>query len=543
MLGHYLSTNAIFMLKGKFTIYIILMLAMSGCYKDHDIKEEETHIEETAVYINTNIVGKVENHKGDLIDNYKLKVGIDEYKIDKEFFNISLQGVRKKGQIIKAIKDDHTIGLSTMVIVENDYNKVIIDQLQESKMISGAGSFQIQLTEEITLSGNNKDTNIHLGYTKMEYDVAAYGQYGELLITTDAELIVIEGFSEEDYTIDHKNLRGRDLFESMEGQWKMIIQNPDRESLQNLKAGDYLLAASSPATLIQGSVNSDDKKITYLSMEGRSAYHTYSTYSTLSGQYVMLTPKNNEARVSCNNICGEEIYTTSIEVADKFQQVNIDCNGIEDQVYHLQTTVLNCQGSPAVNPIIILGQSEMTEEYIFDDGNVDHWLVGCQEDLMVSALDSQSHGSSPILKWDRSLKGDLGYLSSCDDHIDGYTYIQIDNEFKIYEPFVYTYENGKTMFSSEDGSVKFWILGNMKGLISAQDVNLYLDEKEIGGGYFVSCQNTELGCGMDKFTITQYDEDQGYIRAIFEGSIWMKSFDPLKADFFDVKGCILIRQD
>jgi hypothetical protein len=79
------------------------------------------------------------------------------------------------------------------------------------------------------------------------------------------------------------------------------------------------------------------------------------------------------------------------------------------------------------------------------------------------------------------------------------------------------------------------------GLIPENLVNIVIDDSDFGeSGYYVSCENSPLGCGISDFRVTHYSIQQnGQVRAKFSGDIWMQTLNPTLAGTYPIEGVII----
>lgn len=513
-----------------------------GCYKDHDDRKEKSYTEDTITLVETSVIGKVRDTSGSLMNEYTLVINNDTKEINASYFNISVNDVKKKGQIIKAKKDGKTIGVYSGVLIENDINKIEIQTIDVSETITPNGSFSISLSDDIEVSSNSNN-EIHLGYTKVASDVPVFGKYGQLQVSNDAEIVVLEHLISSDtdsYTINHTNDQ-KILFTEENGRWVQLERPNNGGVFEGLQDGCYLLASVEDAVLIEGSVRYDQNTVSYMNYEGISQKSQVSAFSTSNGKYGMILPSNTSAQLIGKDMCNADISKQNITTSGS-SNINITLSGDEIPAYSIKTEVLDCDGDIDNSPILRVDKSGESEVFAFDQPTIDTWIIGCPKNIEISAVQKGTDENGLKLHWEQENNQDINYISTCDSHKMGFSYISIDEDKKIYPPFTYNVESGKTTFTSIDEDVVIKITGEFPMMGSSEDINLYINDVNLGGGYYVSCLNSSEGCGVEEYSLTRYNEGEKYIHVTFKGKVWMKRISPLKAGYFDIQGCVFIRQ-
>ena len=133
-------------------------------------------------------------------------------------------------------------------------------------------------------------------------------------------------------------------------------------------------------------------------------------------------------------------------------------------------------------------------------------------------------------------------LSNCETFDAGYSYVTINGNTKIYEAFELSTTANQTILTSQDETFKLLVKGDSEGVYAGSDINLFIDDTDFGGvGYFIDCQTSTLGCGIDNLNITHYDADEeGIFRASFSGTVWiLEESNETVAGNFPIEGVIV----
>ena len=134
-------------------------------------------------------------------------------------------------------------------------------------------------------------------------------------------------------------------------------------------------------------------------------------------------------------------------------------------------------------------------------------------------------------------------LTECEELAEGYSYIQIEDDVKVYDAFFLEEAGERTILKSENEKVKFIFKGNAPGMYEEDEVNVLIDDEDFG--YYIKCENSPVGCGITEFNVTHYETNGGNgstVRVSFSGTLWMQTVSPPVADFLDIKGVIIIKR-
>lgn len=161
----------------------------------------------------------------------------------------------------------------------------------------------------------------------------------------------------------------------------------------------------------------------------------------------------------------------------------------------------------------------------------------------MSAYNIKDGTSGPSFSWTTEIAAELSYLSNCQEHEDGYSFIKIRNDKKLYKAFSFDKEDGKTFLTAQDDALKLIVKGTDIGPYNVEELNIKIDDLNFGAnGYAINCENSTQGCGIEEAFVSHYEEtNDGWIRITFSGEAWMQTITPAAAGNFPIEGIILCK--
>jgi len=264
--------------------------------------------------------------------------------------------------------------------------------------------------------------------------------------------------------------------------------------------------------------------------------------ATENGKWIALLPESETIRMNLLNPCDESLQseTLDIDVNDLSGQNLIISDNNNYQ--KLNITVLDCNGDTVSTPNLNVSSGNEVNHYIFSENYSDKWIAVCDE-FNIAAVDETSGESGPSLSWSTSIQDELDVLTHCGEYDQGYSVLKIREDEKIYPAFELRIEGERTVLQSPDGNVKFIFKGMEERMYDVNEVNVLIDDIDFGDkGYYIKCENSSYGCGIDNFNVTHYEsEGSGMVRVTFSGTLWMQTLTPSVAGNFDVEGVIVIK--
>ncbi|HKK87588.1 MAG TPA: hypothetical protein VJ917_01980 [Saprospiraceae bacterium] len=170
------------------------------------------------------------------------------------------------------------------------------------------------------------------------------------------------------------------------------------------------------------------------------------------------------------------------------------------------------------------------------------------QDLYTTALDLTTEEQGPRVKWARARVNtiELFPLYSCENAKEEYMTLEIEGDYQTFWTGEYIEENGRFVLENEANPsefVRLFLNDLSPGEISDSLLNFEFDLPRIGdNGYSLSCINSRVGCGFERFVITQSGEEGSrWVRGFFEGRFWVRKL-PNRAVYRDISGSFQIER-
>jgi len=552
--------------------YLLLLLSIAlfstGCYKDLDeTPPPQIIIEITEVFINTSISGSVVDSEGNFLSDYTLKVNDKLNSISSDYFLLQLEDLKKKGQTIHVLKDDKQIGIKTQLLVENDINHMEILQHApyEQRTISGnnskldiskslsadfsstkwTGDYNGDLTADYTyIDPTNSLTPV--GYTSLSDLVAVDSKGGFYLSlkTSSNDALLAQKYSPiilktSDLEDDINSLF---VFDEKEEIWILVTELTSGDEVEILGEGYYTFANFTPGVFVEGVVTKEDRPVAYQPMEWDLASFSNFVCATEKGRWIAVLPEKESVEMNLLNPCDESLQTETLIIQiEDIQNQNLIIKD-SDNYQLLDMTILDCDDNIVSEPTLNINNGNIGTHYVFSDEYPDRWIAVCDE-FEIAAFNELTGESGLGLSWSTDIIGSLDVLTDCSEYNQGYSFLKIRDEEKVYNAFEIEIQGQKTILKSKDEKVKFIFNGQQEGMYDVKEVNVFINDDKFGEkGYYIKCENSAFGCGINNFNVTHYESGgSGMVRATFSGNMWMQTLSPSVAGNFDIEGVIVIK--
>lgn len=557
-------------MKNIISFFLFITIVATGCYKDEDNTQPPQIIVETEeVIINTSISGSVFDLEGNTISTYTILINNQVNPISSDYFLLQLEDVKKKGQTVHVFKEDKQIGIRTQLLVENDINHMEIEQHAEfeNEIIEGSNQ-QIDLSKSLNLDFTNtkwtgdyngqvvaeyvniqeKNSLTPVGYTNFSDLVAIDSKGGFYLKTRDnnGEPILAQEAFPIILQTSGLDANVNSLFKFDEGEeiWVLVTEFTSGDDVEILGEGYYTFANYTPGVFIEGVVLKEDKRVAYHPIQWQLTGLSNQLSATEHGKWIALLPENESVEVNLLNACNEFLQTETVDTKNEDlqgQDLIVKDNG---NYQLLDVSILDCNGNIVETPSINIRKGDFSSTYAFTEDFTNRWISVCDE-FNISAINEETGLSGPELEWSSDISGSLDVLTNCNELGAGFSYIKIRNDIEIYPSFELELVGDRSILKSQDGNIKFIFKGMEKGMYNVDEVNVLINDSDFGDkGYYIKCENSPFGCGIDHFNVTHFESsgsNSGTIRATFSGNMWMQTLSPSVAGNYDVEGVIIIK--
>ncbi|MDF1696769.1 MAG: hypothetical protein P1U56_13090 [Saprospiraceae bacterium] len=556
-------------MKKYLPILFFCTLILGSCYKDADnTKPPQIVIETSEVFINTSISGKVLDSAGELVSDYTIMVNNEWNEVNSDGFFLKLNNLKKKGQTFYVFKNDAQIGIKTHLLVENDINHMEIWQHEvlkkevvnkDNKTVSLNGSLVADFSNtqwDTEYNGNviarYVDIPPSISLTQVGYndvsDVLAIESKGGFYLNLETGEGTSIGVNPEHPIIIQANNLEDDVnsifkFDSSEEVWVWVMDIKEGTDIELLGEGYYTFANYSSGVFVEGIVTKENKPVAYQRIDWDLANLTNTICTTEKGKWIGLLPENEDVNLNLINPCEETVQTLTLGIdLEDVQGENLIIED-NDNYQLLDMTILDCEGNVVTNPILDVSNDSGIDNYFFTSQYADRWISVCDE-FTIAPINESTGEEGTEFDWSTDITGDLGVLTACDEFKDGYSWIKIQGEERFYPAFTINQDGERTILEEPDGIVKLYFKGIDEGVYDVDEVNIFINDPNFGDkGYYIKCENSPVGCGIDYFNVTHLDTgENGMIRAAFSGDVWMQTLSPQVAGIFKVEGVIVIKR-
>ncbi|MBT8189278.1 MAG: hypothetical protein KJO29_02525 [Bacteroidia bacterium] len=557
-------------------LYFILVLSMTSCYDEYDNTETQVIEDEPEVFIDAHLVGELKNLDDERVNNFNLVINGNSYDVDDGIINVDLDYVQEIGQNIIFNTTDGKDAFMSKTMVKNDVNYASVYLFPEHQImeLDTEGHNEIEINDRSGFTINKDQFNLDpssilsIKFRDLSLNLLAnqlgqrgQNQAGELLVvdiqnafeihfhrTDGSDAALKDG---EMVTVNYNSLSIREKsglfrYNDENGTWQLISQIDNSEGNTGiLESGYYAFANYLPAVIVKSQLELDQKPVAFQLFTIESPGLEIQTRTTISGQWIALLPAEEELELQFTNACGENQQTLSIMSGTGHETIGtISLEGQPGNYLLLNTQILDCNGEASSSSVAIVSNNENNSQLIFPQQMINTYIPVCDNDVSISASDQQSGDVGPVINWNSMMNDELAILSSCEEFEEGFSFIKIDGTEKTFNAFIINFDGERTVLESLDEEFKFTFKGNATGSYPEADVNIRIDDKDFGDkGYYMSCLNSDLGCGINHCEVTHYAQENGqWTRVSFSGRSWMQTIDPAVAGYYDIEGVIMAKK-
>lgn len=528
---------------------------LTSCYDNYDNStEEEGPISEPQVFGATNVSGVIDAQAADY---NSLLINGSSVSINQNYFRTDVAKASIQGQIIIAENNGNLTGIIQTPLVANDLNYCnlttfsLIEEEITSQLSLNLGNSDLITLNNPTFQTENGD--IVPGPIKLNYnhvtDTNIIQQMSNHVIGEDGNYYVLDAHKAIilDFKIGTQQVyakTGIDLNIILENNESIFYldENSNRWKHWSIeKATDVLyrvllIGDKIEANYIKGDVvyQADPIKHQKLNITG-NGMHTY--YTSKNGKWENFIATSNDPKIDLLDPCGTLIQEESVDFSS-FN--NYEIINAEESYLANDFEVIDCDGMITSEGVIKITTNSLSYFIPQNEGDATAWIPVCAGNTYnISAKDTNELEFGADISWIGNASN-LGVLSSCEDHRDGFAFIQIRGDREVYT-MIDLESNSNTTIQLDDGnSLKLYIDGNERNNYVTEEVNIAINDAQFGNkGYFVSCLNSDQGCGIEYCEISHLraSGDQ-WDRVYFEGKLWMQTINPPTAGNFDVRGLI-----
>jgi len=553
------------------TIFLLTTILIS-CHADFEIEPKLTdNTEQPQIIVSTQITGQVADTQGNVQNDYTLDLGTNRIEQNKRYFLERVEAVNKKGQYMEIFQDGEFKGFSHLLLLENDVN--ILDlhffpELETIELSNGedfalGSDSRIRIQEVLNSNGEKFSEAIwvsHRNLSESKYDFQlgnfGYDKSNKLVSIKAVDRFHIEMKAENGETLKidsnkpaiynylvNSNSLGLFRFDQEEYAW--VLEETLIDGRCNLNdAGYYMVAEFEDGVFTEGEVLLDGTTLSYQSYAWKKEATRSVGYTSLAGKFISVVPASSELEFTaldpCKALIERLVYNSSSEHEEN---IVFNLENIAAQFFNLSTRVISCDTTLNQQPAIQLFSDNQSYVYAFRGEEINTWLSACNSTFDVAGYNIADDSAGPILSWNTTTDASIQYLSDCKYHTEGFSYLEIRQDKKLYPSFDFSRMGNTTILEAQTDELKFIVHGNQVGSYAVEELNIKINDSNFGNnGYAVNCENSNVGCGIQDAFVSHYEDmSNGWIRITFAGEVWMQTLAPAAAGNFPIKGTILCK--
>lgn len=364
------------------------------------------------------------------------------------------------------------------------------------------------------------DKNLQRAFLRFEeVSFIAFGTSAEELLLKDYEL----SFNEE---------RELYYFDSSSSRW--LIQDLTKP----MRTGFYAYGQIVPAT------------ITEISFEGLGSLSQvkFQTFQDEIGLNQQVIAHNHRALTYLPAdlpinykiwSLDEEVYngelTTNQEVLKTVLTIPVNLDHIRMIDYEL----LDCAFNSVENAYLVLRKRDKSYLFAETTSYPMGFYQSDSEDVSFQFTSIKTYEQSPKIKLKSAEKYKLNKQILCSSFGTDFLVIDVKQTNYIFDDIFCVSDLTEKTIIGNNGidEIALRIKNLNSGLISDEDLNMYIDAPNIASGYSLNCLDSEIGCGFSNFEMSSYEEEAGYaIKGTFEGTFWIESLNENNVGYRSLSG-------
>ena len=584
-------------IKKHILIYIILVLTIMSCYKD-DIVIVNTKIsskKHLPIEISGDIVGIVQDEFGNPVSDYSCSFMNQDYiSFYNGYYHFNAINANKNGTIIQINKNNrnyqftlkplnndvnyfsHTIFTKPLKTVKNSNQIIEINPSNDINIVFKENAFQNpegDYTGEVSIEAFSPDLSNPVQTKALPGDHLAINNKNEevwidiysaffidIRDKDDNELQVKNQYSEA--TINNALLTCSDCavwyYDKNKSKW---IEHTQTDKLDNvefdiLQSGFYCYAKPYIYNLVEGQISGENTPLRNqpLDIYDESGRYIERVFTTNSGKWFTHLPMNKKYNYKFS-INKNDTFSREFELGeiDNNELPVFELNNVS--IVQLTGEIRDCNDKLIDNSFFQLWKDNGYKCLFLTKSKVNLNVVSMTNNpVYLQSADESWLDIGPrqsFLKIKNKINFDKSY--SCSQFKkDGYFKIIIDDKEKLLSPPVATIENGRTKLEIADinnmrldTKIEIYISGQEERQYNDTELNIYIENLILGEKkYELNCKNSSEGCGFEKFEIENFGKNKGdWIKGNFSGTFWVKTFNPLKAEYKKINAKFLVQRN
>lgn len=572
---------------GMILLSVLLMMGNLSCYKDKDVITTVEKPLPPQVIVDAEVALQVTDEEGNVLSGAMVRFDGQEQSLDQEpYIHLNGTAVNKRHELLEVSHPDLGITSFHLALQENDitYRYLSIETDRSSN------SFHSSSGQDIVDNGTHfmtePNTAIVIGSPYQgQIESVSYSRKiesredllqvpgGQIGLDRDENpgflefksLILYRAVSEtgdpvtydpDDFRISAGSLCGDcAVFQlDTDGTWEEVedwTKNGNEYRFYAEAGGYFCVATFSSFILLKGELVADDLPMAHARVTAvRNGEPLNLTYTSNKGSYEMYLPANQDISLDFRSPCG---LSRNLSIQTEFSDMEFLTEMTnETELYRVEGVVRDCDDSPLESHFIEVRSGDNSTIYLLNQSNFSLPVEACNGEIAFQSTTTDWEQSGPLVTWPVEPEINIRTSYACEAARQEYFTIRINNDHKIYwNTSSTTAQGSRTQLVGDDPSIDgdqltLWISGMSAGNFEDTQLNILLFDIGAGlsnGGYSLYCPTSSQGCGFEQFVITHFGSTGEWIRGYFEGTFWVKTFQPPTAGNRQITGEFQVFRD
>jgi len=472
-------------LKTKLILFFCVFLA--ACHQDFESTSKPVvQIEDPQIVITTEVTGQVLDNNGNVEQDYTLDIGTNEIDQSNPYFLETIESVNKRGQYLEVLKDGTLEAFALLLLLENDVNVLnlhLFPELQQAET-SINSSFRVNPNSSITfrsvqdVSGNSHSGNFQVFFrdisdAKYNWQTGNFGldranatlafksldRFYMSLEKDDGIPLEIESTQAAVLSYERETTKTIGLFhfDPIDTKWR-LIDDVINSKVELPSSGYYTIAEYEDGVYAEGHLLLDGAPLSYQKYNWENTENDVNGFTSLSGKFLSAIPASTDYSYTLLDPCDSAIESIAFSSSDEDQEnILFAVENTGDQYYNLNTTVLSCDEQFNQEPAVSMIMNNGNYIYAFNDADINSWLSVCNNTFDIAAYNLNDNTNGPLLSWSTETETPIEYLSDCPDHLEGFSYLKIRQDERLYLDVEFTHDGNETILESTGGELKLII--------------------------------------------------------------------------------------
>lgn len=557
-----------------YTLCLFAMILFLSCHKDSD--EVITIIENPdppTAYITTRLVSIVDFGSQQSTSGTLTFAGKNEILDDFAFVQIQNSGINRDYELIQLTTPENLHVYKVASLIENDVNYThltIPDLITYDGSSTDDASFVISADEQLIIpagslldnAGNPFQGNYKVHFSNIHpqgNNASAIPSYTGITEKNKVASLLFEScyfitalsasnevltFGEGAHITTAMVNAPKWHFDADHAIWVSETNSTSNASdkIELSSAGYYAVAEEKNMTLVKGVllINGSPSPHYPITITYENQERTIHTSNT--GSWSIQLPSSTLYQTRIVFPCGEESIIAH-ETTDAVEMsATLDITNDQIENVRLIGTARDCGFSPLPNHFTIIA-GDIHKVLYSAQPEIDFRIPVCQNGaLLISSLNPADGQSGPEVTWKAVDTVNIQSSLACEQAKSEYLSLEVSGDTKMYWRLESEMDGGLLIIKDDgtesDLEFEVFVEGFSEGKYADNMLNILFEDMHLGNrGYSLYCPTATLGCGFTGFTITHFPQASGqWIRGYFEGTFWIKTFNPLTAGYRPVKG-------